>query len=147
MPQQREPLRRVHYGRGIRHRTNRRETSRSSGSGAACDGFFVALAGLAEVNVQIDESRSDDQTAGIKLFIGAATDLVRQGNLSDTAVAQKNVHGRVDLRRRVDNMATFDKNRSRFGLIVLHFFHSLSIPQNPWLISPSLTLAPESPCA
>src|SRR5258708_4527454 len=76
-------------------------------SGTAGDGFFVALSGLAEVNVQIDESRSDDQTAGIKLFIGTATDLVRQGNLSDAPIAQKNVHGRVDLRRRVNQVAAF----------------------------------------
>src|SRR5258708_19616610 len=113
MPQPRDPLRRVHYGRGIRHRTNRRETSRSSGSGAAGDGFFVALSGLAEVNVQIDESRSDDQTAGIKLFIGAATDLVRQGNLSDTAVAQNNVHGPLDLPPRPGTLAHSHYNHTR----------------------------------
>jgi hypothetical protein len=96
-----------------------------SGCGAGGNRFFVALSGLAQVNMQVDESRSNDQTARIELLVGAAADLVGQSNLSNAAIAQQNIHGRVDLRRRIDHVAALDQQACGFSFLVLSTRHSV----------------------
>ncbi|MGA3349282.1 MAG: hypothetical protein ABSC33_09685 [Candidatus Sulfotelmatobacter sp.] len=51
------------------------------------DGFFVALSGLAQVNVEIDEAGGDDQAAGVEFFVGAAANFIRWRNFGHAAVA------------------------------------------------------------
>jgi hypothetical protein len=51
---------------GIGHRANGRKSSASRGPRSALDGFGKLLAGLAQVAMQVDESRSDDQTGCIE---------------------------------------------------------------------------------
>ena len=109
IPQPSDPFRRVDHRRGVGHGADGGETSGGGGGGAGGDGFFVALSGLAQVDVQIDEAGSDDQAAGIEFLVGAAADFVGQSDLGDAAIAQKDVHGRVDLRRRIDQVAAFDQ--------------------------------------
>ena len=124
MPQPCDPLGGVHHGRGVRHGANRSEPSGRGGGRAGGDGFFVALSGLAQVNVQIDKSRGNDQTARIEFFVGAAANLVRQSDLGNSPIAQKNVHGRIDLRRRVDHVAALDQQTGVSRLVVLGAQHS-----------------------
>ena len=96
---------------------------------------LCALAGLAQVHVQIDEARGDDQSAGIELLVRAAFDLVGSGNFGDAAIFQQHVHGRVDASRRIDEMAALDQQTG--GLLdvrrILFLFLSLSshLPHRP----------------
>src|ERR1035438_2236897 len=65
-----DPFRGVNYGRGVGHGADRGEASGSRGGGTGSDGLFVTLAGLAQVNVQVDETGGDDQATGVEFFIG-----------------------------------------------------------------------------
>jgi hypothetical protein len=70
--------------------------------------------------MQVDESRGNDQAASIELLVGAAADFIGGGNLGNAAVAQQNVHRRVHLRGRVDDVAALKEDRSRFGFVRRH---------------------------
>ena len=67
------------------------------------------------MHMQIDEAGSNDQPARVKLLIGIATGLGRQSNLGNTSVAQKNIHGRVDLRGGVNQLPAFDQQAAAFS--------------------------------
>jgi hypothetical protein len=82
--------------------------------GSGCDAFLVALAGFAQVYVQVDETWSDDQRPGVEDFIRTAANLVRSRDLNDSTVAQQHVHECVQLRGGVDDATAFDQQRSRF---------------------------------
>ena len=80
----------------------------------------MPLAGLAQVHVQIDEAGRDDESAGIE-FLGFGTpalNLVGRGNFGDAAIFQQHVHGRVDARRRVDEVAALDEQAGGGGIHV-----------------------------
>ena len=104
-----DPLGAIDYGRGVGHGADRGEASSSGGGGAGGDGLFVALTGLAQVYVEVDEAGSNDEAAGVKFLLGAAADLVGRGDFGDAAVVQQDIHGGVDLRGGVDEVAAFDK--------------------------------------
>ena len=120
IPQPCNPFGGVDHGCGVGHGADGGEASSGGSRGAAGNGFFVTLSGLAEVHVKIDESGSNDQAARVELLARAAANSVGQGDLGDTAVAQKNVHGCIDLCGGIDEMAAFDQKRS-FCFIVGHF--------------------------
>ena len=61
------------------------------------------------MDVQVDESGGDDEPAGVEFFVGAAAGFVGEGDLGDAAIAQEDVHGRVDLCGGVDYVAAFDQ--------------------------------------
>ncbi len=87
--------------------------------------------------MQVDKSRGNDQPARIELLIGAATHLIGERNLGHAAIAQQNIHRRVDLRRRIDQVAALDQQASASSLWILSAQHSalsVSIRENPWLI-------------
>ncbi len=107
--QPRDPLRRVDDGLRVGHAADRSESSGSGRGGAGGDGFLVALPGLAQVNVQVDEARSDDQATRIEFLVRSAANLARRRDLGHLAVAQQDVHGRIDLRGGVDETAAFDQ--------------------------------------
>ena len=109
IPQPRHPLRRIDHGRGVGHGANRSESSGGSRGRSAGDGLFVTLARLAQVHVQVDEAGRDDQSARVELLVGAAANLIGQRNFRDAPIAQQDVHRRIDLRRRIDQVAAFDQ--------------------------------------
>ena len=129
----------------------------AAAAGAAGDRLFVALSRLAQMNMQIDESRRNDQSAGIEFLVGAGADLVGQGDLSYTSITQKNVHGCIDLRRGVDHVAALDQQawRFRFRLFTPVLLRSCIFVRsectfdsgNPRLISLFPVPAPKLPCA
>ena len=61
------------------------------------------------MDVEIDESRRDDQATGVEDFIGAAADFVRGCDLSHVTIPQKHIHGRVDLCGWIDDAPAFDQ--------------------------------------
>jgi hypothetical protein len=87
------------------------------------------------VNVQVDEPWGNDQTARIKLLVRAATDFIRQGNFGNAAIAQQNVHGRIDLRRRVDHVPAFNQQARALSSLVLGTQHSALSIQSLQIVS------------
>ena len=66
------------------------------------------------MDVQIDEAGSDDEPAGVEFFVGVAASFIGQCDFGDTAIAQKDIHRRVDLRGGIDEVAAFDQERTGF---------------------------------
>ena len=54
------------------------------------------------MDVKIDETGSDDQSARVESFIGAGANLVGQRHFSHASIAQQDVHRSIDLRRRIE---------------------------------------------
>ena len=54
--------------RSVRHADDARESARRGRARTAGDGFLRRLPGLAEVNVQVDQSGRDDQTGAVDFF-------------------------------------------------------------------------------
>ncbi len=82
---------RVIHGAGVGHGADGGKAAGGCGHGAAGDRLFVGLAGLAQVNVNIDEARCDDESAGVEAFIGATAQLARRSHFRDTAVFEQEV--------------------------------------------------------
>jgi hypothetical protein len=61
------------------------------------------------MNMQVDESWRDYQSARVEFLPGAVADLVGWGNLGDTAIAKKNVHRSIDAGCGVDYTTTSNK--------------------------------------
>ncbi len=116
-----DPLDRIDHRNRVRHGADRSESARRSGGRAGRDRLFVRLAGFAQVHVQIDEAGRDDESAGIEFLIRAAFDFVGSRNFGNAAIFQQHVHGRVDARRRVDEVAAFNQQTSS---CFLHSCHS-----------------------
>ena len=55
---------------GIRHTANRREPAGGRGSCAGSDRFLIFKAGLPQVAVEVDKSRTDNQSSGRQGIIG-----------------------------------------------------------------------------
>ncbi len=68
LPQPLHPFDRIDDRGGVGHGADGSESARGRGRRAGSNRLFVRLAGLAQVNVQIDETGRDDQSAGIELF-------------------------------------------------------------------------------
>src|SRR5689334_430493 len=63
-------FRRIIHRAGIRHGADGGKSSRSRGHGAAGDGLFVRLAGLSQMDMNIDEAGRDDESAGVESVVG-----------------------------------------------------------------------------
>ena len=114
-----DPFRSVNHWRRVGHGADRGEPAGSSGGSTAGDSLFVILTGLTQMDVQVDETRRNDEAARVELFVGAAADFIRQSDLSHAAIPQEDVHGRVDLRPRIDQVAAFDQQARGFAFLVL----------------------------
>src|SRR6266849_7134120 len=103
------PVRRVDDGLGIGHATYGSETSGRGGSGPGGDGLLVALAGLAQMDMQVDESGRDDQATSVEFVVRCTACLAWRRDLRNLSITQQDVHGRVDLRGGVDETAALDQ--------------------------------------
>ena len=65
------------------------------------------------MHVQINESRGNDQTLGIKFLVRAAPDFVRRSNFRDLAVAQQDVHQRVHPRHWINQVTVANQKTVR----------------------------------
>src|SRR5262249_41092822 len=101
-----DPIRRIDDRMGIWHAANGGKSSSRSGGSAGGDSFLVTLAGLAQMDMQVDEARRNDQAPCIEFLVCVTTNLVGWSNFSHAAVAQKDVHGSIDPGGRIDHMAT-----------------------------------------
>ena len=72
------------------------------------------------MNVEINEAGSDYQSASIEFLIRAARDLVGEGNFRYSPISQQHVHGPIDVGGRIDQVAAFDEQGTRFGFILRH---------------------------
>jgi hypothetical protein len=115
-----DPFGRIDDRRSVRHAAHGSESASSSGSGTSRDALFVALTRFAQVNVEIDETRSHDQAARIEGRVSAAADLVRGGDLRDVSVTQQHVHGCIQPCGGIDDATAFDQERGGFRFIVCH---------------------------
>ena len=109
-------IQRVIFGRvvdrsGVGHGGHRGEPARGGRGRAGGDGLLVALAGLAQVDVHIDETGCNGEAGGVEdLNIGSGRavgrlQLAGRGDLGDAAVLEQNVFGTVDAGCRIDKMA------------------------------------------
>jgi hypothetical protein len=69
------------------------------------------------VDVNVDESRGDDEAARVERFVGAP-DLVGRSNFCDPPIVQQDVHPGVDACAGIDEVPPF--NEQRFGRDVRH---------------------------
>jgi hypothetical protein len=83
-----------------------------SRSGAGHDRFFVRLPRLAQMHVQVDESRSDDQPAGIENLRIVSCHLAGFSDLGDEAIAQENIAFGIKALRGIDHAAIAEEQRS-----------------------------------
>src|SRR5205823_13688215 len=108
----RDPFGRIKHRGCVRHAANGSKASSCGGGSSRGNCFFVTLAGLAQVYVQVNESGCDDQASGIEGFIRAATNLVDGSNLSNLTVAQEHIHERVNFGNRIDDAAAANEKTS-----------------------------------
>src|SRR5258708_1134911 len=106
------------------------ETGRGGGGWGSGGGFFVGLSWLSQMYGQGDEGGGDNQSPSVELVVSAAANFAGQGDLGHAAIAQQNIHGRVDLRRRVDQVPAFDQQAGALSGLVLRTQH-LEIHLNP----------------
>ena len=66
----------------------------------------MELARLAQVNVQINESRRDDESPRVECFIGA---LQVRADFGDAALAQQHVGDGIHVRCRINDAAVFNE--------------------------------------
>ena len=105
-------LRRVIDGSRVGHGGDGGESAGGGGRGAGGDGFFVGLAGLAEMNVNVDEAGRDDQARGVEDFRAVfAFELAGGGDFGDATVFEKDVFGGVDACGGIDEMAVEEGER------------------------------------
>jgi hypothetical protein len=88
------------------HAADGSESAGGGGAGAGLDGFGVLDAGLAEVDVHVDETGGDDEAGGVE---DAGADGVEIGaDLGDAAVLDGHVGDGVEAGGRVDDAAVLD---------------------------------------
>src|SRR5208282_4829657 len=104
-----DPLHRIDNWNCVGHGADRSEATSGRGGRARRNRLFVRLAGLAQVHMQIDEARRYRESTGIELLVRTTLDFVGRSNFGDPAILQQHVHGRVDARRRIDEVAALDQ--------------------------------------
>ena len=102
-------LRRIIYRHGVRHGADGAESASRGRRGSGGNGLFVGLSGLAQMHVQINETRSDDAPLHVEALLGLTAKLARRLYGSHAAVAQENVHLLVDAARRIDDPSVYDE--------------------------------------
>ena len=96
----------VDGGVGVGHADNGGEAAGDGGGGAACDGFFFFVAGLSEVDVEVDEAGGDDSAGGVD---EAGVGGVEAAEGGDLLADNEEVGAGVDLVGRVDEAAVLDE--------------------------------------
>jgi len=98
----------------VRHANHGGEPAGGGGARPGCNGLLVGLAGLAEVDVDVDQPGAGDEATGVE---DARTFLRRGGQRSDKpAVADEEVAGRVALGGGVDDAGVLDPEGGHGGI-------------------------------
>src|SRR5579864_3256747 len=84
-------FRRVVHRVGIRHGADGGKSSGSRGHGAAGDGLFVRLTGLAEMDMNIDEAGSDDEAASVERVVGFTAQFAGGSDLNHAAIFEQKI--------------------------------------------------------
>jgi hypothetical protein len=93
-------------GRRVGHAHDGGEPAGGGGAGAGGDGFLMRLAGLAEVDVDVDEAGAGDEAGGVDFLRGL---FLRGGERrGEAAVDDEEVAGGVALGGRVDDAGVLD---------------------------------------
>ena len=99
-------FRRVVDGGGVGHGGHGGKSARGSSGGAGGDGFLVGLAGLAQVDVNVDEAGRDGEAGGIEDFSAVGQlELAGSSDLGNAAVLEQNVFCGVDAGGGIDEVA------------------------------------------
>lgn len=98
---------------GVGHASDSREPACNGGGRSALDGFFALATRFAEMHVQIDESRHDQQTRRIEHILGV--DASRR-NFGDETAFDEQIGLLNTARPRIDDGPPFDGD----GGLVLH---------------------------
>ncbi len=93
---------------GIGHGADGSKAPRGSRGRARSNGLFSRLARLAQMNVNINESRCYDQPARIQRVVSFAAKLARRRNLSDTTIHEQHIIFAVELLGGINEMAFAD---------------------------------------
>src|SRR6201996_7533572 len=84
--------------------------------GAARDGLLVTLPGFAQVDVNINESGSNDEPGCIDDLHVLPIDFEIRFDYGDAAVLDEQIARRIDFGNRIDEMAALDQNPVRTSL-------------------------------
>ena len=110
----RAALRRLHplrdlggvvHRNGIGHGGDAGEAAGRRGRGAARDGFLVALSGLAQMDMDVDEAGRHDKTGRVDQLDIFRIDVELRVHGGDAAVLDQQIARRVDFVCRVDEVA------------------------------------------
>ncbi len=95
-------------GQGIGHARHCGEAARRGCARAGGDGLLVLVAGLAEVDVDVDEPRADHLSRG-RYHLGTLRGLESLADLGDAPVGHQHVGHRVEAVSGIDDPATLDE--------------------------------------
>ena len=116
----------------VRHRAYDREAASRRRARSRLDGFRRFLARLAQVRMQVDKSRRNHEARGVKhLPAGVSAEASRLGHLGDFAAVDKDVAGRIGMRRRVDHPAVLNHEHWRIPWISWSLPRVTSSPRAP----------------
>src|SRR5205823_4592043 len=94
---------------GVGHRTDGSESASGCGARAGLNGFSMLKAGLAQMDVHVDESRRDDEAGGVE-HLGVLRRKIRPDG-GDAAFGNGEVGYGIVAGSRIDNTAVFDQQR------------------------------------
>src|SRR5579863_4458467 len=102
----------VIHRRGIGHRGDGCESAGGSSGGTRGDGLLVALSGLAQVHMNVDQAGGNGETGRIE-NLGSVDGLELSGcaDLGDATVFEQDVFGRVHTGGGVDQLTIANQNR------------------------------------
>ncbi len=94
----------IESGRSVGHAADGGEATRGGGGAASGDGFLGFLAGLAEVNVDVDEARCDREAGAVNdgEVRGFGAERIGFTDRGDFAVGDKQVGGALHFLRRIE---------------------------------------------
>lgn len=102
---------------GVGHAGDGGEAARDRGRAAGLDGLAFLLAGLAEVDVHVDQAGADDSVFGVDGAVGGgAVEALADGG--DLAVAEGQIGGFVAVGRGVDDAGAGDEDGGHGGRIM-----------------------------
>src|SRR6185437_8582625 len=104
-------LRRVIYGDGVGHGADGGESAGCGGRRAGCNCLLVSLAGLAQVDVNVDESGRDDEALRVQNLGPGAVDLSRRVHRGYPAFGEQQVARRVNTGGGVNQASVADEHR------------------------------------
>ena len=104
-------LARVGHGVGVGHGGDVCEATGGSGGGARLDGLLVLVAGVAEVDVDVDQARDEVLARAID-DLGALGGLDVRAHAGDASALDEDVGNGVEADLRVDDMSTLNQQHS-----------------------------------